>query len=462
MSLEAQKAAVVEVNAGPGLRMHLEPSSGRPRPVGEAIVDALFAEGQTGRIPLAAVTGVNGKTTTTRLMAHLLREPGRVVGMACTDGLYVDDRRIDTRDCSGPRSARALLLNPRVGAAVLETARGGILREGLGFDRCDVAVVTNIGQGDHLSLRGVETVEELARVKRTLVEAVAPSGAAVLNAADPLVAAMAGHCPGRVVFFARDGAHPILVSHRRRGGRAAFTRDGDVILADGDREEVLTALARVPLTHSGRAGFQVENALAAAAAAWCLAVPLSAIRDRLASFTGDAGQVPGRFNVFHHQGATVIVDYAHNPSALAALVEALGQWPHRRRVLVFTGCNRRDVDVVAMGTVIGDGFDRVLLYQDRGHRDRADGELNALLRRGIAAGRRVAETAETVGELAAVETALADVRPGDLLVLGVDSIEEALAFLRPRLEGGDSPISPGALGEPPGLSRRSSAESRRG
>src|SRR5262249_27702356 len=156
--LEAQRGAVVEVNAGPGLRMHLEPSAGRPRPVGEAIVASLFPEGHTGRIPTVAVTGVNGKTTTTRLIAHLLRRAGRHVGMTCTDGIYLDGRRTETRDCSGPRSAREVFLNPRVEAAVLETARGGILREGLGFDCCDVAVVTNIGKGDHLGLRGIQTL----------------------------------------------------------------------------------------------------------------------------------------------------------------------------------------------------------------------------------------------------------------------------------------------------------------
>jgi cyanophycin synthetase len=440
--LESQRGAVVEVNAGPGLRMHLEPSAGRPRPVGEAVVASLFPEGQTGRIPLVAVTGVNGKTTTTRLIAHLLRRPGRVVGMACTDGLYAGDRRIETRDCSGPRSARALLLNPGVDAVVLETARGGILREGLGFDRCHVAVVTNIGQGDHLDLRGIETVEDLARVKRTLVESVAPDGTAVLNAADPLVAAMADRRPGRVIFFARDATHPVLTGHRARGERAVFVRAGTIILAEGEREEVLAPLTSVPMTHGGRAGFQVENALAACAAVWSLALPLDAIRAGLASFIGDARHVPGRFNVIRAGEATVIADYAHNPSALAALVESLAAFPHRRRSLVFTACNRRDEDVLAMGRIIGDGFDRVLLYEDRGNRDRADCELNALLRRGIAAGRRVADTTEMPGERPAIEAALADLRSGDLLVIGVESIEETLAFLasHPATRGAAAPL----------------------
>jgi cyanophycin synthetase len=442
-SLEEQRGGVVEINAGPGLRMHLEPSAGKPRPVGEAIVSMLFAEGETGRIPLIAVTGVNGKTTTTRLIAHLLasegckppdaknqgayapRSPG--VAMTCTDGIYIDGRRIRGNDCSGPRSARAVLLNPNVRIAVLETARGGILRQGLGFDFCDVAVVTNIGDGDHLDAHGIATVEELARVKRVVVENVATDGVAVLNAADPLVAAMADHCPGRVIFFARDAEHPLVAAHRGRGERAIFVRAGQIVVAEGQREEVVAALERVPLTHGGRIGFQVENVLAACAAVWSLNLPLDAIGAGLFSFHGDAQQVPGRFNVFRAREATVIVDYAHNPSALTALVDSLAAFPHRRRCLVFAPpSDRRDTDVSAMGRTIGDNFDRIFLY-------RSEDELTALLRRGIAAGKCHTEISETQSELDAIEMALADLRSGDLLVIGVDSIEEALAFVQARL-----------------------------
>src|SRR5205085_8186001 len=180
--LEEQGGVIVEVNAGPGLRMHLEPSAGQPQPVGEAIVNMMFPDGQSGRIPVIGITGVNGKTTTTRLTAHIFRMLGRHVGMTCTDGIYIDERRIDTGDCSGPVSAQNVLMNPAVEVAVLETARGGILRAGLGFDRCDVGVVTNIGEGDHLGLSDIETLEKLAQVKRTIVVVVLPTGYAVLKA----------------------------------------------------------------------------------------------------------------------------------------------------------------------------------------------------------------------------------------------------------------------------------------
>jgi cyanophycin synthetase len=427
--MEEQGAAVVEVNAGPGLRMHLEPSAGQPRPVGEAVLASLFAEGQTGRIPTVAVTGVNGKTTTTRLIAHLLRGRGLYVGMTCTDGIYLDGRRTQARDCAGPRSAREVFLNLRVEAAVLETARGGILREGLGFDRCDVAVITNIGKGDHLGLRGVETTEELARVKRVVVENVAPDGTAVLNADDPLVAAMAEHCPGSVIWFSREPAGALVAVQRAAGARAVIARDGDIVLAAGATEEVLLPLARVPLTQGGRVPFQVENVLAATAAAWALGVPADAIRAGLTSFAGAPGELPGRFNVFRADEAVVVADYAHNASALAALVAGLEGFPQGRRTLVFSACNRRDADVVEMGQIAGNGFDRIILYGDRGNRDRADGELNALLRQGLAAGRRVGDVQEVPDEPAAIRTALAGLRPGELTVLGLEAIEESLALI---------------------------------
>ena len=326
--LESQGGVIVEVNAGPGLRMHLQPSSGKPRPVGEAIVDSLFPDEQTGRIPIVAVTGVNGKTTTTRFISHIMRSLGRKVGMTCTDGIFIDGRRIEAGDCSGPLSAQAVLMNPAVEAAVLETARGGILRAGLGFDRCDVAVVTNIGEGDHLGLSDIETLDKLAAVKRTIVDAVSSEGAAVLKANDPLVAAMARDCQGSVIFFAQRGDDPVIAAHRRAGGRAVFVRHDTVIVAEGDVEIPLVALANVPLTHGGRIAFQVENALASAAAAWALGIPRDAIRAGLESFAADLEKVPGRFNLLEIGGATVIIDYGHNVSALSALIEAIEQFPH--------------------------------------------------------------------------------------------------------------------------------------
>jgi cyanophycin synthetase len=334
--LREQGGAVIEVNAGPGLRMHLRPSHGTSRPVGRAIVDMMFPEMQTGRIPIVAVTGVNGKTTTTRLIAHIIGTTGKRVGMTCTDGIYVAGERIEEGDCSGPQSARSVLMNPLVDAAVFETARGGILREGLGFDHCDIAVVTNIGEGDHLGLSDIQTTENLAKVKRCIVESLAPTGAAVLNADDPLVAEMIKYSPGTTIFFAKSGSHPLIVERREENARVAFVRDNAIALAEGEYEFTLLSLDRIPLTYGGRIGFQVENVLAATAACWALGLPAEQIRLGLESFSAQMDKVPARFNVFEIAGATVIVDYGHNPSSLAAILTALEPFPAQMRTAVYS------------------------------------------------------------------------------------------------------------------------------
>ncbi|MGE3821735.1 MAG: cyanophycin synthetase [Isosphaeraceae bacterium] len=433
--LEEQGGIVVEVNAGPGLRMHLQPSAGTPRPVGEAIVDMMFPAGENGRIPIVSVTGVNGKTTVTRLVSHILRTSGKVVGLTCTDGIEINGRLIDQGDCAGPKSARALLVNPRVEAAALETARGGILREGLGFDQCDVGIVTNIGEGDHLGMSEIATLEKLAQVKRAVIEAVAATGTGVLKADDPLTAAMAEYCPGSVTFFARDEADPVLSQHRAQGGSAVFVRDGLIVHAVGNEETGIAMIDQIPLTVQGRIGFQVENVLAAVAAARALGITLPTLREALATFSSDVGTTPGRFNVFHHAGATVIVDYGHNPSALLAMGEAMAQLPHERRKTVFTVAgDRRDVDIVRQGQIVGDLFDEIILYEDACRRGRADGEVTALIREGLTQAVRFREVHETRGELNAVEYALSQLKAGDLLVIQADQVELCLAFVRKFLQ----------------------------
>ncbi|MEO6810782.1 MAG: cyanophycin synthetase, partial [Isosphaeraceae bacterium] len=431
-----QGAVFVEVNAGPGLRMHLEPSAGTPRAVGEMIVETLFPNGQNGRIPIVAVTGVNGKTTTTRLIAQIVATTGKTVGMTCTDGVSIGGRLIERGDCAGPQSARGVLLHPRVQAAVFETARGGILREGLGFDACDVAVVTNIGEGDHLGLGHIHTIEELARVKRTIVENLLPGGTAVLKADDPLVAAMADHCPGSVLFFARDGADPVLVAHRQNGGRAAFVVDGVIVLAEGDVQEPLISLDRVPLTLDGRVEFQVENVLAAAGAAWALGIDFETIVETLESFDSTPALAPGRFNVLQAAGATVIVDYGHNPSAVAALADAVEAFPRWRRLAVFSAAgDRRDLDIIQQGEILGATFDRVCLYEEAEWRyERAEGEIRSLLRKGLTAGTRVAEIDDFRIEREAVASALQSLQSGDLLLIQATDIQRTVATVQAHLD----------------------------
>ncbi|HQR53692.1 MAG TPA: cyanophycin synthetase, partial [Burkholderiales bacterium] len=362
--LEQQGGGIVEVNAAPGLRMHLNPSFGKARAVGEAIASHVFGEGEDGRIPVVAVTGTNGKTTTVRLIAHIFASSGLRVGMTNSDGVFIAGRRIDSGDCSGPRSARRVLMHPAVDAAVFETARGGILREGLAFDRCQVAVVTNIGAGDHLGLNHIHTIEELTAVKEVVVQNVSPQGVAVLNAADPLVAPMADSCPGSVTFFAADAHHPVMAAHRARGRPVVYV-DGDAIVAAIRGRAQRIPLADIPLTRGGTIAFQVENAMAATAAAWAAGLEWEVIRAGLADFTSDPLTVPGRFNVFEHRGAAVIADYGHNPDAMRALVGAVEAMPAKRRLVVISGAgDRRDVDLREQTEILGDAFDEVILYQD--------------------------------------------------------------------------------------------------
>jgi len=436
--LEDQGGGIVEVNAAPGLRMHLAPSFGKPRPVGEAIIGMMFPDGPdgkpgNGRIPVVAVTGTNGKTTTSRLIGRIFEQNGLSVGMTSTDGIYVQNQRIDEGDCSGPKSARNVLSHPDVDAAVLETARGGLLREGLGFDMCDVAVVTNIGLGDHLGLNYITTVHDLAVIKRVIVENVAPTGAAVLNAADPVVAAMARHCPGKVIFFALDPTHPVLATHRAQGKRVVYVEKGDIVCGEG-RKKHRIALNRVPLTRNGTIGFQIENAMAAIGAAWALGYGWAGIEAALAGFVSDAASAPGRFNVFDYRGATLIADYGHNPDAMLALVKAVESLPATRRTVVISGAgDRRDDDIRQQTAILGAAFDEVILYQDACQRGRADGEVIALLREGLSNSQRVQHIDAIAGEFAAIDTALQRLKHGELCLILIDQVDEALAHIARRI-----------------------------
>lgn len=437
--LEDQGGGIVEVNAAPGLRMHLSPSFGKSRPVGEAIIGMMYPDGRpdNGRIPVVAITGTNGKTTTSRLIGRIFEQNGLRVGMTSTDGIYIQNQRIDDGDCSGPRSARNVLAHPDVDAAVLETARGGLLREGLGFDMCDVAVVTNIGLGDHLGLNYITTVHDLAVIKRVIVENVAPTGSAVLNAADPVVAAMARHCPGEVIFFTLDPTHPVLATHRAQGKRVVYTEKGDIVCGEG-RKKHRIALSRVPLTRNGTIGFQVENAMAAIATAWALGYDWASIEQALAGFVSDAATAPGRFNVFDYQGATLIADYGHNPDAMLALVKAVESMPAAHRTVVISGAgDRRDDDIRQQTEILGAAFDDVILYQDACQRGRADGEVIALLRDGLANSKRVKHIEAIDGEFVAIDAALQRLQKGDLCLILIDQVEEALAHIARRIGEAD-------------------------
>jgi cyanophycin synthetase len=431
--LEEQNGGIVEVNAAPGLRMHISPSFGKGRNVGKAIIDYMYPNGDNGRIPVIAVTGTNGKTTTVRLTAHLLKANQLRVGMTNTDGVYVNGRQIDDGDCSGPRSARNVLMHPDVDAAVFETARGGLLREGLAFDRCQVAIVTNIGSGDHLGLNYITTVEDLSVLKRVVVLNVATDGMAVLNATDPQVAMMARMCPGDVTFFALDAHHPVLATHRAQGKRVVYTENGSIVAQQG-KKYFRIPLSDVPLTRQGQIGFQTENVMAAVGAAWALNVPWETIAQGLSTFISDIQGVPGRFNVFDYKGATLIADYGHNPDAIQALVHAVDNMPAQKRVVVISGAgDRRDQDIRDQTQILGTAFDEVILYQDACQRGRTDGEVIQLLRDGLNGAVRTQYVQDIQGEFNAIDTALARLSSGDLCLILIDQVEAALAYIQGKV-----------------------------
>jgi len=298
-------------------------------------------------------------------------------------------------------------------------------------------VVTNVGSGDHLGMNYIHTVEDLAAVKRVIVRNVAPTGWGVLNAADPQVAAMAGACPGHVIYFAADRQHPVMATHRAQGKRTVYVDRDTLIAAEGAwRERV--ALRDVPITRGGTLPFQVENVMAAVAAAWAVGLDWDTIRRGLASFKNDAAGVPGRFNVMDYKGATVIADYGHNTDAMKALVAAIETLPAKRRSVVISGAgDRRDEDIRDQTAILGEAFDDVILYQDAAQRGRADGEVIALLRQGLQGARRTAHVEEIRGEFLAIDAALERLAPGDLSLILVDQVEEALAHLAQRIAEAD-------------------------
>jgi cyanophycin synthetase len=434
--------AICEVNAAPGFRMHTHPTVGDPQFISKSVVDMLFPPGAPSRIPIVAVTGTNGKTTTARMIAHIFKGIGRKVGMTSTDGIVIDERLVIRADASGPKSARMVLQNPRIDFAVFEVARGGILREGLGYERNDVAVVLNV-QPDHLGLRGIDTLDQLADVKAVLVEAVPRHGAAVLNADDPLVRAMRRRCSGEIVWFSMQPAgseiRDYIDTHCRRGGKALVLDSMDkgdmIVVRHGGRAMQLAWTHLLPATFGGRAKMNVQNALAAAAAAFAAGAPLHDIRQGLRSFSTNYYLSPGRLNQLEVEGVTVIVDYAHNPPAMQALgtfVDSFGESlvashdlarPSRIGVIATAG-DRRDDDMRELGEIAARHFDVIVVREDQALRGRQRGETSSLIAAGVQSamlqGARCKQVEIVLDELAATRHAMYRANRGDLVVLCVD------------------------------------------
>ncbi|MDR7254080.1 cyanophycin synthetase [Nocardioides sp. BE266] len=443
--------AICEVNAAPGFRMHTHPTIGEPQFIAKPVVDMLFPPGATSRIPIVAVTGTNGKTTTSRMISHIFKGMGRKVGMTSTDGVVIDERLVIRADASGPRSARMVLQNPRVDFAVFEVARGGILREGLGYERNDVAVVLNV-QPDHLGLRGIDTVEQLADVKAVIVEAVPRDGHAVLNADDPLVREMRRRCSGQVVWFSMEEpggeTRDMIDAHCRRGGKAIVLNPSErgemMVVQHGRREMQLAWTHLLPATFKGRARMNVQNALAAAAAAFAAGAPLHDIRQGLRTFSTNYYLSPGRLNEVEVNGVNVIVDYCHNAPGMKMLgdfVDRVGESlesshdlarPSRIGIIATAG-DRRDEDMRELGQIAAQHFDVLVVREDVALRGRTRGETADLVLEGVRAamseGARCKQAELVLEEIEAVRHAMSRANRGDLVVVCVDKHAEVMAEL---------------------------------
>lgn len=424
--------AIIEVNAAPGFRMHLQPSHGEPRDVARPAIDLLYPPGAASRIPITAVTGTNGKSTTVRMIAHILTTAGRCVGMTTTSGITIDGRLVKAADASGPRSARLVLDDPTVDAAVLETARGGMLREGLAYDLADVGVVLNVSS-DHLGIRGVDTLSQLARLKSVVARNVRRRGMCVLNADDPRTRRMASVARGRVAWFTVEPLTDDLIRHISDGGLVAALESGErggllVLHEDGERIPLLDA-DDLPATFGGIADFNIPNALAAVAAARGNRIPVETIVEGLRTFQSSFAQNPGRFNVTDAPGFTAIVDYAHNPAALHALGGALrrlsARSPGGRTIgVISTPGDRRDDDIRQIGSIAAGYFDDLVFRERPDGRGRAAGGVVALLQEGaISAGMPPERIRIVFDENAAMDAALQMAVPGDVVAMTVTDVD---------------------------------------
>jgi cyanophycin synthetase len=417
---------VVEVNAAPGFRMHLAPTSGKPRAVGEAVIDMLFPPGCETRIPIITITGTNGKTTTARLCAHIARMAGKNVGLTTSDGIYIRNQLVQKGDTTGPTSAQVVLRDPMVDFAVLETARGGILRAGVGYDWSNAAVVTNIAE-DHLGLRDVHTLEDLANVKAVTVERVMREGYAILNAEDDMTPVIREHADCNLAFFSLEPSHATFREHIDAGGLGATVENGWLMLYEHGLRVPLCEVERVPLTFGGKAAFNIANVLAAVLATRVTKIAVSDIVSALQSFFQSSTTTPGRLNIIELDGFRLMIDYAHNAHGLAAMCSLARELRRGRLVCIFgLPGDRRDVDIVAAARVVGGTFDRVIIRQDFDLRGRASGDVPRLIREGLlAGGLRETQITTRFDEAEALALATSEAQPGDLIVFIADKPEIA-------------------------------------
>jgi cyanophycin synthetase len=417
--------AILEVNAAPGFRMHIDPAEGLPRNVAEPVIDMLYPPGASARIPIIAITGTNGKTTTTRLMAHMVKAMGYKVGYTTTDGIYIQNQMMMRGDCTGPVSAEFVLKDPTVDFAVLETARGGILRAGLGFHRCDLAIVTNIAE-DHLGLQDIDTIDQLAKVKSVVVKSVMPSGYAILNADNVHAAAMANELECKVAYFSMDENNPIIQAHMKANGLAAICENGYVTICKGTWKIRVEKVVNIPLTFGGRATYNIANVLPTLLAGFIRQFKIEDMRTALQTFIPGPAQTPGRMNIFRFKRFDVMVDYAHNAAGFEAIADMLSKINAKHVGIIAGVGDRRDEDTIALGKIAAKMFDEIIIRQDKNMRGKTEQEIIDLITKGIYEVDANKKLTVIKKETEAIEFAIKNAEPGNFITICSDVVPDAL------------------------------------
>ena len=419
--------AILEVNAAPGFRMHIEPAEGLPRNVAEPVIDMLFPKGSEGRIPIIAVTGTNGKTTTTRLTAHIAKTARKKVGYTTSDGVYIQNQLMMKGDCTGPVSSTFVLKDPTVDFAVLECARGGILKSGLAFNNCDVAIVTNVA-ADHIGLGGIYTVEQMAKVKAVVPETVFPHGYAILNAEDDLVYSMKNNLKCKIALFSMDENNARIKAHCAGGGLASIYENGFVTIMKGNWKIRVMAAKDIPLTYEGKAVHNIANCLPAVLATYLYRdISIDDIKLGLQTFMPGEALTPGRLNFFHFKNITFLADFAHNPHGLKLLCDFISKLDYKTKVGVISGTgDRRDEDIMELGEISAQYFDQIIIRCDKNLRGRTADEIIGLLKAGIEKVNPNIPTLTIANENEALEYIYAHQIPGALYTVMCDVVAGAL------------------------------------
>jgi cyanophycin synthetase len=424
------RGCVLEVNAAPGFRMHLAPTKGLARNVAEPVIDMLYPPGASARIPIIAVTGTNGKTTTTRLIAHLMKNMGHKVGFTTSDGIYIQNRMLEKGDCTGPRSAEFVLMDPTVDFAVLECARGGMLRSGLGFSACNVGIVTNVA-ADHLGMKGINTVEDMARVKAIVPESVLESGYAILNADDDLVYAMRKEVKCRVALFSMEADNKRVLEHCENGGLAAIAENGFITICKGTWKLPVAKIVNIPLTMGGKAIFMVQNILPATLSAYTQGMKIQDINNALLTFIPSAATTPGRLNVFQFKNFEMLLDFAHNPAGFRAIEHYVHKINAKKKIAIFSAAgDRRDEDIIEMGKIAAATFDEIVIHEGKHLRGRDADAMLEMLKDAFLALAPTKKVHIVKTERDAIVFGMKNAPKGSHITLLGDVVTEALDFIQ--------------------------------